>query len=85
MLHIIVILSTFELIALFSYRAVARPSNTIFATPDESGLYATRNFYVSHRDPDGDHDIQIGVWHVLPNYIAKKFSKELNLSEVHNI
>lgn len=51
-------------------------------SPQSLGLYATRNFYITHRDPDDEQDIQIGVWHILPNYISKKFSNELNLIEV---
>lgn len=65
------------------FYTVARPSNSVFTSCGDFGLHATRNFYVTHRD--GDDEIQIGLWHVLPNYIAKRFSKELNLSEVNNL
>lgn len=59
---------------------VARPSNALFTSLDTVGLHGTRNFYVTHRDQD--EEIRLGVWHILPNYIAKRFSKELSLSEV---
>lgn len=69
-----------KLYARFFVFTVARPSNSVFTSCGDFGLHATRNFYVTHRD--GDDEIQIGVWHILPNYIAKRFAKELNLSEV---
>lgn len=48
------------------------------------GLYGTRNFYLDVHDPDLDDDniVRIGVWHVLPKHLAKRFSKELKIDEV---
>lgn len=48
------------------------------------GLCATRNFYISHKENDGigGKNVSLGVWHILPSYIAKTFAKELRLSEV---
>lgn len=61
---------------------VARPSNSVLKSPGALGLYATRNFYVTHRDEFEEENVTLGVWHILPNYIAKRFSKQLKLSEV---
>lgn len=65
------------------FLAVAHPSTSIFKAPADLGLYATRNFYVKHRDKVDETNVTLGVWHILPNYIAKKFSNELGLSQVY--
>lgn len=62
---------------------VHHPSNAVLKSPPNLGLYGTRNFYVSYRDENEDKNITLGAWHILPNYIAKKFSKELKLTEVN--
>lgn len=49
--------------------------------PEKSGLYGARNFYITYHDPKRDLDVKLGVWHVLPNHIVKKFSKQLSVSE----
>ncbi|XP_031621471.1 lysophosphatidylserine lipase ABHD12 isoform X2 [Contarinia nasturtii] len=58
---------------------IAHPSSTVLKSPADLGLYATRNFYVKYRDNNEEKNVTLGVWHILPNYIAKKFSKELGL------
>lgn len=67
---------------LFILNLVAHPSTAVLKRPHTLGLYATRQFYISSKVHDDDVDVQLGVWHVLPNYIAKKFSTQLNLNEV---
>lgn len=62
--------------------AVAHPSTSVLKTPQSVGICATRNFYVTHRDDVEEKNVTLGVWHILPNYIAKKFAKELKLTEV---
>lgn len=64
---------------------VAPPSTSTLKKPHTAGLYATRQFYISSKHQDDEYEIQLGVWHILPNYIAKKFSTELNLNEVYSI
>lgn len=61
---------------------VAHPSSSVLKSPAKLGLYATRNFYVNYHDSYDDKNISLGVWHILPNYMAKKFSSELGLTEV---
>lgn len=56
------------------------PGNTTFNKPENYGLYATRNFF-AFNDRTPKTVVQIGVWHVLPNIIAAKFSHQLNLTE----
>lgn len=70
--------------------SVAHPSAAVLKSPSNLGLYATRNFYVKYHDDNEEKNISLGVWHILPNYIAKRFSNELGLTEVtcifaHNI
>lgn len=50
--------------------------------PKSHGLFATRNFQIRHYDPIEEREIELGAWHMLPNYAAKKFSKELTFDEV---
>lgn len=66
--------------------SVAHPSAAVLKSPNKLGLYATRNFYVNYHDENNDEkSISLGVWHILPNYIAKKFSSELGLNAVNFI
>lgn len=65
-----------------NYSTVAHPSVAVLKAPDDLGLFATRNFYINYRDKNEDKNVTLGVWHMLPHYIAKKFSKELGLKEV---
>lgn len=46
--------------------------------PETLGLYATRNFHLNY--DDGDKTVSIAAWHVVPNHIAKRFHKQLQLS-----
>lgn len=62
--------------------SVAHPSASVLKSPSNLGLYATRNFYVKYHDDNEEKNISLGVWHILPNYIAKRFSNELGLTEV---
>lgn len=55
----------------------------MFENPESVGLYATRNFYITYHDWSEDKDVSLGVWHILPNYVARKFSQELGLDEVY--
>ena len=58
---------------------VAYPPAGDLRHPEKHGLYATRNFYVDYEDKDDEKDINLGCWHVLPNDLAKKYSKELKI------
>lgn len=62
-------------------QTVRYPGNLDLGRPDKSGLYATRNFYIYHRDPKRLLDVRIGVWHVLPNHVVKRFGKELRVRD----
>lgn len=46
--------------------------------PETLGLYATRNFHLNY--DDGDKKVSIAAWHVVPNHIAKRFHKQMQLS-----
>lgn len=61
---------------------VAHPSAAVLKGPSDLGLFATRNFYINYRDSSEEKNVTLGVWHMLPNNVAKKFSEELGLSEV---
>lgn len=67
---------------------VAYPRNLDLTNTDSFGLYGARHFYVTYEDEDnkGKH-VQIGAWHVLPNYIVKRFANQLQISDkiVQNI
>lgn len=63
--------------------SVAHPSTSVLTTPRDLGLYATRNFYIKYRDEVEEQNVTLGVWHILPNFVANKFSNELGLEEVH--
>lgn len=64
-------------------KTVSYPSNLDLTKPETLGLFATRHFHLNYNDDD-DVDKQRGVsiatWHVLPNHIAKRFQKQLQLS-----
>lgn len=64
--------------------SVAHPSTTVLKSPADLGLYATRNFYHKYHDNIEEKNVTLGVWHILPNYIAKKFAKELGVKEVNS-
>lgn len=63
--------------------SVAKSPINVFTSPANVGLYATRNFYITHYDLSVEMDITMGVWHILPNYVAAKFCKELCLTKVY--
>ncbi|KAL5287169.1 ABHD12B family protein [Megaselia abdita] len=68
---------------------VTYPKNLDYQNPPAVGLYGTRNFYIKVKDEEefqGKHDeeFNIGLWHVLPRSLAKRFSKELKIDEKFN-
>lgn len=68
-------------IKLYHFVVSSEPKK-ILHSPKTVGLYATRNFHNTYYDWTEEKDIHLGVWHILPNYVANKFSNELGLSEV---
>jgi abhydrolase domain-containing protein 12 len=46
--------------------------------PESLGLYATRHFHLEY-DDDGKK-VSIAAWHIVPNHIARRFHKQLQLS-----
>lgn len=46
--------------------------------PETLGLYATRHFHLNY--DDNDKKVSIAAWHIVPNHIAKRFHKQLQLS-----
>ncbi|XP_053684035.1 lysophosphatidylserine lipase ABHD12 isoform X1 [Sabethes cyaneus] len=60
---------------------ITYPPNLDLKRPEKSGLYATRNFFVTYRDQEEDFDVDIAVWHVLPNDLVRRFGKELQIDE----
>lgn len=68
--------------ARFKIFSVTYPPNLDLKKPEKSGLYATRNFFVTYRDQEEDIDVDIAVWHVLPNDLVRRFGKELQIDEV---
>lgn len=71
------------------YKIVTYPRDLDLSNPASVGLYATRSFHLNVPDADVEEDdaenkryVRIGLWHVLPKHVAKRFSKELQLSEV---
>lgn len=50
------------------------------SNPAKSGLYATRNFYLKYTDPKRDREVSLGVWHVLPNHVVRRFARQLKIS-----
>lgn len=73
---------------------VTYPRDLDLSNPSSVGLYATRSFFVDVTDLDVENDkkrndenskpanVRIGVWHVLPKQMVKRFTKELQLNEV---
>lgn len=47
--------------------------------PESLGLYATRHFHLNYKDDD-DNKVSVAAWHIVPNHIAKRFHKQLQLS-----
>lgn len=47
--------------------------------PETLGLYATRHFYLNYDDGD-KKKVTIAAWHIVPNHIAKRFHKQMQLS-----
>uniref|UniRef100_A0AAG5DM11 Serine aminopeptidase S33 domain-containing protein n=1 Tax=Anopheles atroparvus TaxID=41427 RepID=A0AAG5DM11_ANOAO len=60
---------------------ISYPPNLDLKRPDKCGLYATRNFYISYRDQEEDVDVDIAVWHVLPNDLVRRYARELHVDE----
>lgn len=60
---------------------ITYPKNLDLTKPASVGLFGTRNFYVTVKDADTEKEdgIKIGVWHVLPLTLTKRFAKELHL------
>lgn len=61
--------------------------------PETLGLFATRHFHLNYNDDDDNavdkqqeddaqrQEVSIAAWHSLPNHIAKRFHKQLQLSD----
>ncbi|CAD7088179.1 unnamed protein product [Hermetia illucens] len=62
---------------------VSYPRDLDFKRPDKIDLYATRNFYVEVKDNSQAKPInlKVGVWHVLPTYVVKKFNERFHLND----
>ncbi|XP_058119300.1 lysophosphatidylserine lipase ABHD12 isoform X2 [Anopheles ziemanni] len=60
---------------------ITYPPNLDLKRPEKSGLYATRNFYINYRDQEEDIDVDIAVWHVLPNDLVRRYARELQVDE----
>uniref|UniRef100_A0A182W296 Serine aminopeptidase S33 domain-containing protein n=1 Tax=Anopheles minimus TaxID=112268 RepID=A0A182W296_9DIPT len=60
---------------------ITYPPNLDLKRPEKSGLYATRNFYINYRDQEEEIDVNIAVWHVLPNDLVRRYAKELHVDE----
>lgn len=58
---------------------VSYPSNLDLTRPEALGLYATRHFHLNYDDEE-DKKVSIAAWHVIPNHIARRFHKQLQLS-----
>ncbi|XP_059622312.1 lysophosphatidylserine lipase ABHD12 isoform X2 [Phlebotomus argentipes] len=58
---------------------ITYPPNIDFSRPEKSGLCAVRNYYVTHRDDEENADIELGVWHLLPGFVARRFARQLNV------
>lgn len=59
-------------------RKVSYPSNLDLTKPETLGLYATRNFHLNYEDDE--KKVSIAAWHIVPNHIAKRFHKQLQLT-----
>ncbi|KAH8340229.1 hypothetical protein KR067_007891 [Drosophila pandora] len=54
------------------------PKGLDLTRPENIGLYATRNFYITVKEHDTDKDgVNLGVWHVLPRHAVRRFRREL--------
>lgn len=73
-------LSNMKLILIFIslFEKVSYPSNLDLTRPESLGLYATRHFHFDYED--GDKTVSIAAWHIVPNHIARRFHKQLQLS-----
>ncbi|XP_017491695.1 PREDICTED: monoacylglycerol lipase ABHD12 isoform X2 [Rhagoletis zephyria] len=61
---------------------ITYPKDLDLSNPASIGLFGTRSLHISVLDPDAEerHDgIRIGVWHVLPLQLAKRFAQELKI------
>ncbi|XP_053962955.1 lysophosphatidylserine lipase ABHD12 isoform X2 [Anastrepha ludens] len=61
---------------------ITYPKDLDLSNPASVGLFGTRNLHLSVLDPDAEerHDgVRIGVWHVLPLHLVKRFAKELKI------
>jgi abhydrolase domain-containing protein 12 len=72
------ILHCFSIFLSLHLRKVSYPSNLDLTKPETLGLYATRHFHLNY--DDDDKKVSIAAWHVIPNHIAKRFHKQLQLS-----
>lgn len=52
-----------------------------YDNPSKLGLYGSRNFYLTHKDPEEDVEVKLGLWHVLPRSLVKYFQKALQIDE----
>lgn len=55
------------------------PPNIDYAQPAQQGLLGARNFYVTHRD--GEEDVRLGAWHVLPKSLVQLFRPALSTTD----
>lgn len=77
-------------VIIYWFVIVNNPKNVKFAEPEHAGLYASRNFYIYHNDPKSNElgeeadetQVRLGLWHILPDYIARMYAEPLNISEV---
>ncbi|XP_055619568.1 lysophosphatidylserine lipase ABHD12 isoform X2 [Toxorhynchites rutilus septentrionalis] len=60
---------------------ITYPPNLDLKRPEKSGLYATRNFYITYRDQEEDIDVDIAAWHILPNDLVRRCGRELQVDE----
>ncbi|XP_055591602.1 lysophosphatidylserine lipase ABHD12 isoform X2 [Uranotaenia lowii] len=60
---------------------ITYPPNLDLKRPEKSGLCATRNFYVTYRDQEEDIDVDLAVWHVLPNDLVRRYAKQLQIED----
>uniref|UniRef100_A0A1I8NV95 Serine aminopeptidase S33 domain-containing protein n=2 Tax=Stomoxys calcitrans TaxID=35570 RepID=A0A1I8NV95_STOCA len=74
---------------------ITYPRDLDLSNPSSVGLYATRSFFLNVPDPDVEDNVsqdkddggrtkrhvRIGLWHVLPKHVVKRFAKEMQLSD----
>ncbi|CAO1414936.1 unnamed protein product [Diamesa tonsa] len=61
---------------------ISYPPNLDLGKPETLGLYATRHFYIKYDDTEENvGTVKLGVWHCLPTHIAKRFAKQLHVSD----